>query len=145
MKLASLGSRLLGQIIDSVLAFVPIVFVVVVIGTTGAESDFAISLLPFAVLFGVGYYLFADAMPGGQSFGKLLLGIAVVDEATRRPCSMVQSFIRNILAPILGFLDWIFIVGSRRQRLGDMIARTIVVEKGVYLHRERMYAEFDRL
>jgi uncharacterized RDD family membrane protein YckC len=35
--------------------------------------------------------------------------------------------VRNILLSILGPIDWIFIFGERRQRLGDKAAGTIVV------------------
>ena len=34
---------------------------------------------------------------------------------------------RNFLLALLGIIDWIFIFGDTRQRLGDMAANTIVV------------------
>jgi uncharacterized RDD family membrane protein YckC len=36
--------------------------------------------------------------------------------------------VRNALLAVLSFVDWIFIYGSRQQRLGDMAANTLVVE-----------------
>ena len=51
----------------------------------------------------------------------------VVDDKTGEPCPFGQSFIRNVLLAVLGPIDWIFIFGERRQRLGDMAAGTIVV------------------
>jgi uncharacterized RDD family membrane protein YckC len=81
-----------------------------------------------ALLFCLAYIIFSDALPEGQSLGKRVMGIAVVDRRTGRPCTAWQSFLRNVLLAILGFFDWIFIFGERHQRLGDMAAGTIVVE-----------------
>jgi uncharacterized RDD family membrane protein YckC len=58
------------------------------------------------------------------------MGTAVVDAATGRPCTFGKSFLRNFLLVVLGFIDWIFIFGRRRQRLGDMAANTLVVKVG---------------
>ena len=38
-----------------------------------------------------------------------------------------QSFVRNVIQALLGPIDWIFIFGERRQRLGDKAAGTIVI------------------
>jgi uncharacterized RDD family membrane protein YckC len=73
------------------------------------------------------YVLFSDALPNGQSLGKRVLGIAVVDAVSKRPCTAVKSFVRNITLVFLGIIDWVFIFGDKRQRLGDMLASTIVV------------------
>ncbi|WP_236408470.1 RDD family protein, partial [Pseudomonas gessardii] len=56
-----------------------------------------------------GYYLFSDAMPNGQSLGKKLLGVSVIDERSYISCSLFQSFMRNIITPFLSFIDWVFI------------------------------------
>jgi uncharacterized RDD family membrane protein YckC len=82
------------------------------------------------VLTCLSHYPFADALPGGQSLGKRALGTAVVDARTGLPCGPWQSFVRNLLLGILGPLDWVFIFGSRHQRLGDLAARTIVIQIG---------------
>jgi uncharacterized RDD family membrane protein YckC len=55
------------------------------------------------------------------------LGTRVVSVETNAPCTFGQSFIRNLLLAVLGPIDWIFIFGERRQRLGDKAAGTIVV------------------
>jgi uncharacterized RDD family membrane protein YckC len=74
----------------------------------------------------LGYLLFADAAGGGQSLGKRLLSIKVVDAQSHQPCTYWQSFVRNLCLTI-GFLDVIFILGSKSQRLGDKGAGTIVI------------------
>lgn len=131
MNYASRSTRLLGQIIDAIIMVAPLVVVVVTVALLEWLPGMAggISFLG-ALVFGAGYYLFADAMPGGQSAGKQLLGIAVVDEYSGAPCTALQSFGRNVTQPILGLLDWIFIFGDRHQRAGDKLAGTIVVEVG---------------
>ena len=52
----------------------------------------------------------------------------MIDQRNGLPCSAWQSFVRNLLLFACGFFDWIAIFGERRQRLGDMAARTIVVD-----------------
>ncbi|MFN8424345.1 MAG: RDD family protein [Anaerolineae bacterium] len=89
-------------------------------------SAVAMGLLIVAVPSAIAYALFADGLPGGQSIGKRILAIRVVDEATGAPCTYRQSFIRNLVLSIGSFIDALFIFGARRQRLGDLAARTIV-------------------
>ncbi|MFA7335572.1 MAG: RDD family protein [Candidatus Obscuribacterales bacterium] len=46
-------------------------------------------------------FLFRDSFFSGRGFGKGLLGLAVVDKRTKRPATLVQSLLRNLvfLAP----------------------------------------------
>jgi uncharacterized RDD family membrane protein YckC len=78
-------------------------------------------------LLAVLYLLLADALPGGQSVGKRALDIAVIDQNTRQPCTFGQSFLRNIPLMVLGMIDALFIFGRTHQRLGDRVAKTMVV------------------
>lgn len=125
MNLASRWARLLARIADALAAFAP--FVVLVLRSPAEPAPTTVGAWLMALLFGIGYVFLADALPGGQSFGKRMLGIAVVDPRTGYPCSAGQSFLRNLPLAVLGFLDWVFIFGERRQRLGDMVAGTLVV------------------
>jgi uncharacterized RDD family membrane protein YckC len=128
MLLASRDARLLGQMVDAIVAFSPIL-VLTIVSVVNERLDFLFDmLLTPGLLFCLGYILFADAMPGGQSVAKRMLGIAVVDRAIGRPCSPWQSFVRNAPLTVLGVLDWIFIYGDRQQRLGDLAANTLVVQ-----------------
>ncbi|HEU0016345.1 MAG TPA: RDD family protein [Longimicrobium sp.] len=129
MHLASRTDRFAAQFIDGIVTVLPLLTVALAWPASGDTISTAGGILLLAgAVFAVAYYLFADALPGGQSLGKHVLGIAVVDQASSAPCSAGQAFLRNFLASLLGMLDWIFIFGERRQRLGDMAARTIVVE-----------------
>ena len=125
MNLASRSARLLAQFVDGLAAFGP--FVILVLLSPDEPSNPTVMVWLIALLLGIGYLFLADAQPGGQSFGKRMLDIAVVDERTGLPCTAWQSFVRNLLLSVLGFVDWVFIFGERRQRLGDIAAGTIVV------------------
>ena len=123
--LASLPGRLLAQILDGLVAGVIVVAAVLLSPLSESMSS---TLAIAGVVAGVGYYLFADCLGEGQSYGKRWLGMAVVHSETGAPCTPAQSLVRNLLLSLLGPIDWIFIFGSRRQRLGDMLARTLVIE-----------------
>ncbi|HYO83190.1 MAG TPA: RDD family protein, partial [Bryobacteraceae bacterium] len=118
-NLASLGQRLVAQILDTVLAAVPIV-AALMLGSMSTELGVVAVIA--AGGFAVFYLLFADGFSGGQSFGKRIVGISVIHGETGRPCTFGQSFVRNLLLAICGWIDWIFILGGKRQRLGDKAA-----------------------
>jgi len=121
-SLASLGQRLGGQLIDTCIAFA-FLFAGVLASKPGAGGAASFGALVF-----IAYLLLADAMPNGQSWGKKLVGIRVVDARTGNSCSILQSAGRNLLLLILGVIDWLFILGPKHQRLGDMAANTVVVK-----------------
>lgn len=73
------------------------------------------------------YFLFSDALPNGQSIGKKICKIAVVNYKTRRPSGMFESFVRNLILLLAGYIDLFFIFSEGRRRLGDRAAGTIVV------------------
>jgi uncharacterized RDD family membrane protein YckC len=123
-QMASLADRLLGQLIDACIAFGAAILGMAPLLLSFDLSFFSVGLGYLAGLF---YLLFADGFQG-QSIGKRVMGTAVVDAATGRPCTYAKSCLRNLLLLVLGFIDWIFIFGSRRQRLGDKAADTLVVK-----------------
>jgi uncharacterized RDD family membrane protein YckC len=120
--LAGLGARLAAQTIDGLVAFAILIACILILpkGSNG--------LVGGGILLFLAYLLLADGLPGGQSLGKRVLGIAVLNEKTRKPCTLWGSFVRNLPLAILGIFDWIFILGAQQKRLGDMFAGTIVVK-----------------
>ncbi|MFJ2710834.1 MULTISPECIES: RDD family protein [unclassified Pseudomonas] len=123
-NLAGLGRRWGGQMIDSIITFV----LFYIVGLTAEFVGLPPSVVGILALgSGAAYYLFSDAMPNGQSLGKKLLGMSVIDERSYLSCNLYQSFMRNITTPFLSILDWIFIFFGSRKRLGDMLASTIVI------------------
>ena len=121
---ASRTNRLLGQIIDGVIGAGPLI--VAAIFSSFSDTLGAIFFIA-AIAWSVFYYFFADGFTGGQSFAKRMLDMHVIDAKSRTPCGYGQSFVRNLLLAILGPIDWIFIFGERHQRLGDMLAGTVVI------------------
>ena len=80
------------------------------------------------------YLLLRDSI-GGQSLGKLLVGLVVVNVQTGRFCTWKESVLRNVFVLIPGanmvavFLESITIIRDPQgQRLGDRIAQTQVIE-----------------
>lgn len=118
--LASREARLGAQLIDYVLTLI-ILFMSALLWLAAPLLGVVGSIVAVA------YLLLADGLPRGQSVGKRVLDIAVIDQRTHKPCTYGQSFMRNFLLALLGIIDWIFIFGRTHQRLGDMAANTIVV------------------
>lgn len=105
--------------------------------------------LPLGLVAAVFYALFQDALGRGQSIGKRLCGLKVVDIGTDEPCSFQQSFLRNFpLAVGIAFsafsLLWVFLAVlvlpivlleiylvthlDTGIRLGDVLGQTVVKE-----------------
>ncbi len=124
-NLASLERRFLGRVLDKLIA---------VLALLGASLPAIISrevgqvTVVFGILLAGSYFLFADGLQGGQSYGKRIMKTAVVDATTGAPCTFGKSFVRNLLLAVLGIIDWVFVFGTNRQRLGDRAANTLVVK-----------------
>ena len=121
-NLASTGKRYLAQLVDQLIAVALTVIVVLLVSTY--EISGILGLLTYA-----SYILFNDAMPNGQSFGKKLFSIKVVNNESAKQCTLTESFIRNIttVIPFLAVIDAVMIFGAKKQRMGDKIANTIVI------------------
>ena len=76
------------------------------------------------------YWFFQDGLKSGQSFGKRMLSIRVINSKDGTSCTYRKSFLRNLLLliPIINFIDIGFMFGKKQQRLGDMLAGTYVVK-----------------
>ena len=92
------------------------------------------SRAPVLLVIGAGYVLLRDSMRG-QSLGKLVLGLVVMNLEMGRPCTLKASVWRNVVFLIPGanvvaiFLEPITVVRDPQgQRLGDKLAQTQVVE-----------------
>lgn len=122
--LASIGSRIAAKLIDNVVTLVILVMPELVFRMVSADkSILGVLIGMFASTL---YLLLQDGLPNGQSIGKRLLKIAVVDKSSGKNCGIVASIIRNIFL-VLSVIDFLFIASTYRQRLGDMSANTIVV------------------
>ena len=100
---ATLGERFAAHFIDSAVSCGGMIL------GTHIGTSLGVGAAP-AVLMFVGYMLFSDALGEGQSFGKKLVKIAVVDQSTGAPCTYGGSLLRNLVR-MLGVFDWAFALG----------------------------------
>ncbi|WP_216824793.1 RDD family protein [Salinigranum rubrum] len=126
-------------VVKRVLAFViDVVLLAVVVGIAGAIFGALLGrlggiLTPLLSLVGVVYFIYMEGTYG-QTLGKRLVGIVVVDE-DGGACDMTASAIRNVLR-LVDALPTLYIVGfavmylvsDRKQRVGDLVGDTVVVE-----------------
>jgi len=124
--LASTGSRYVAQFLDQIIALALIYLTAIIFSTIDVSAGIMVTvgISVYAV-----YILFNDAMPKGQSIGKKLLSIKVINKTTGNDCSLSESFLRNIttVIPLLAVIDAFMIFGLKKQRMGDKIANTIVI------------------
>lgn len=120
LPLATFGERFAGHFLDSAVSGGGIAL------GTYIGTSLGVGATPAVAMF-IAYMLFADGLGNGQSFGKRLMNIGVVDQKTGAPCTFAGSFFRNLVR-VLGVFDWAFAFGERRQRLGDKAAGTVVVK-----------------
>ncbi|MBF0299664.1 MAG: RDD family protein [Oligoflexia bacterium] len=125
-------SRLLAKLIDLIIATI-----------------LATLLYPVGIIFATIYLSVSDSLKNGQSIGKKFIGMAVLSLKDGTPCSLKQSFIRNLpislplflaIFPLWGWLLAILIgiplislelyllfTLDSGHRLGDVMADTTVI------------------
>jgi uncharacterized RDD family membrane protein YckC len=133
MEGVGVGRRAVAIIIDMIV--LGIIGWVLGMALGGATSDgFSLSGAPALIWFVVAlaYYVVMEVQMGG-TLGKLALGLKVVKEGGEK-VDWQASIIRNILRIVDGI--FFYLVGAivvwtskKKQRLGDMVAHTLVVPK----------------
>ncbi len=130
MALAGRAERWVANFLDSILTFIPPVFVAMIFA-----RDESLSLLMYMlvvlVIGGIqAYYLTIQ----GQTIAKKWLGIRIVDAKTKKVGGFVQNvLVRSVLnffvsfLPFYGLLDALFIFRDDRRCIHDLMAGTIVV------------------
>lgn len=120
---ASFGQRFAGWLID-VLIVLPI-SIVIAIATPQALGQL------IQILFGLGYYVFFEGSPSGQTPGKRALSIRVVDARTGGRIDPTRAFLRYIGRIISGLaigIGYLWMLWDReKQTWHDKIATTYVV------------------
>ncbi|MFX0207154.1 MAG: RDD family protein, partial [Candidatus Hodarchaeota archaeon] len=86
--------------------------------------------LTYAICLGWLYQAGKDYIREGQSFGKGLMGLRVIDYNTGMPATVYQSFIRNCLC---GCVDascccLAVMIDEDGRRIGDHVAGTVVIK-----------------
>ena len=123
--LASIWQREIAQTLDFFISF--LIFSFCLYLTKEAKVDNLYSDI-FIVFFPILYFVFSDGFAKGQSLGKRVFNISVIDKETGEYCTFIGSFLRNFFTPITGVFDVIIIVFKKRRRLGDLFAGTVVIK-----------------
>ncbi|HZH80894.1 MAG TPA: RDD family protein, partial [Gemmatimonadales bacterium] len=143
LDLAGLGSRAAAGIVDTAIASLGLLllfWLLTLVGLTGEGPSgtlagwlLALVIFVFAFAF-LAYFVLLEALNGGRTVGKQMLGIRVVMD-TGHPVTPTAAVVRGLfrlldcyfpLLPFLPALGMIFL-HRRNQRLGDIVAGTIVV------------------
>ena len=133
MEAVGVGRRAVAIIIDIIVLGIIGWILAMFTGQSSPEGFNLVGGPAFLWFFiGLAYYVVMEKQWGG-TLGKLALGLRVVKEGGE-PLDWGTSLIRNILRIVDGFL--FYLVGAiivwtskKKQRLGDMVAHTLVVPK----------------
>ena len=136
--LADLGSRAAALALDLAILTVSLVLLGIGLSFAGRLGDVlgsaSVSILLFVAFFAQwGYFLLFEALWGGRTPGKRALGMRVV-HVGGQPLSLQGSVLRNLIRvvdlqpAVTGMAGAVCILANRRaQRLGDLVAGTMVV------------------
>ena len=109
----------------------------------------AMLFYPFGLLCSLFYMAIADSLYGGQSVGKRIIGFSVISLEDGKPCTVKQSFVRNLplvipitfaiippwgfifcfvlLIPLVALEIYLLFKLDSGHRLGDVMADTTVI------------------
>jgi uncharacterized RDD family membrane protein YckC len=143
LVLAGMGSRMIAGLCDLAIQGLLAIAYVVVVTSGGLDEGLSVAgwaIVTFLILFG--YDVTFEVLARGRTPGKRFAGLRVL-RVTGQPVGLLTSAIRNVLR-IVDFLPFTYGVGvvvifvtERNQRLGDLVAGTVVV-------RERLGGRRDR-
>ncbi len=133
-RLAGVGARALAHVVDILIVGAGIVLLV--LGSSLlARYDEAIAMgaaVFLVFVWAVLYFVLGEGLGNGQTVGKRTLGIRV-RMADGTPLGLEAAILRNLMRPA-DMLPGPYLVGlgsiflsSRAQRLGDLVAGTVVV------------------
>ncbi|OPH49610.1 hypothetical protein BC351_37075 [Paenibacillus ferrarius] len=139
---AGIGSRAIAHLLDTLILMVVnglLFFFVLLVRRlyagdwlpAAADYLMAFSII-LLILLNLGYFVCTEAFMGGQTVGKRLLGLRVLQN-NGQSATMLSILIRNLfrlldMMPSFYFLGAVCIMFSAKdKRIGDMVAGTIVV------------------
>lgn len=138
LTLAGLGSRLGAATIDVIIQGILLLAVTLALSLAGTavSPDLGVFLMGIGTLvvmiIVIGYYIVFEAFNGGRTPGKAVFGIRVVT-VDGSSLSLGAVTLRTLMR-LVDFLPGAYAVGAiavvtsaRNQRLGDLVASTVVV------------------
>jgi uncharacterized RDD family membrane protein YckC len=148
---AGIGSRVMAQLFDTLMLLVlntGIFFALYGLASlsdgevqSSTGSDYAVAVfIIFWVLVNVGYFICTEYYMGGQTPGKRIFGLRVIQDNGQSATFLaviIRNFFRIIdLLPTFYFLGMVVMIFSKKdKRIGDIVAGTIVV---VEQHRAQL-------
>lgn len=156
LTLAGLGSRLGAAAIDVVIQGVLLLAVTLALSLAGTavSPDLGVFLLGVGTLvvmiIVIGYYIVFEAFNGGRTPGKAAFGIRVV--AVDGSALSLGAVTLRTLMRLVDFLPAAYAVGAiavvtsaRNQRLGDLVANTVVARDRIPASRSASPMAVDEL
>jgi uncharacterized RDD family membrane protein YckC len=147
LELAGMGNRVLACLIDTTITYAVLFAVMMVVwGVVSLLSLFAVentlrsivvavlTMITIFILFCImfGYYILFEGIWQGQTPGKRLAGIRVI-ETTGQPVGWSGVIIRNLIRTLdqgVAFVGLIpMLVDKQERRFGDFAANTIVIRE----------------
>lgn len=132
---ASLGSRFLAHIVDNLIVGLPLIPGALLMNGRSTEG-LGVFLMIVAGIWSIFYGVCKDGFAGGQSYGKRLNGLMVVNLTTNKPCTKGKSFLRSLsfaIPYIGGIVELVMVFANDKgRRLGDMFAGSQVIEVSQY-------------
>lgn len=132
LPLAGLGSRLLAVALDlvaiSVLAALAGLGLALLVSWVELSAGWAMAIFVVALfVLQFGYFAICEVATGGSTPGKSMVGLRTVSSLGGKP-SAGAVLVRNFLRAFDFLFGWVLIaVDSRRRRIGDLVAGTLVV------------------
>jgi uncharacterized RDD family membrane protein YckC len=124
---ASFGQRLGAYLLD-VIALAVIYFILLVISRPLAYA--------VGTILSLAYFTYFEGSPSGQTIGKRLLGIRVIDFSAGGPVGYGRAFVRwiaRILSGIVCLLGYLWMLWDKeKQTWHDKLATTVVVPTSAY-------------
>ena len=128
MNMKRVLSFVIDFIIIAIIYEIPFVILVLVPSIQGKFTSMQDIFLRILLTTFIAYLLmiFKDIFKDG-SIGKKIMKLTIVDSGTKKPASIGKRILRNVT----WLLSWIEIIVylAAKKRLGDMLAKTDVIEK----------------
>lgn len=132
---AAVGSRALAQVIDIVLLGIGWTIVAIGLGLLSPRLGSWSFVLAFAISFLLFWFYFAvfETVWQGQTPGKRMLSLRV-QKLGGYPIGWTEALLRNLLRPVDALVGYAvglvtMLLTSRSQRIGDLVAGTVVVHE----------------
>jgi uncharacterized RDD family membrane protein YckC len=128
------GIRAVATIIDGVILYIVFFLIAVITGENdGASFAMGTGGTCAALILSLAYFTVMEVMMGG-TVGKLVTGLQVVKE-DGSPITWQEGIIRTLLRIVDGLFIYLIAAilvwtSPTKQRLGDRVAKTLVVKKG---------------